>query len=205
MSKELAAAFIAAKKKFAPALKASTNPHYKSKYADLSACIEAVDDAFLESGIVMYQETIESNEGVIVETILLHESGDSLRCGRLFVPAQKRDPQGFGSALTYARRYSLMAAVGIAPEDDDGNAASKKQQEKKPPLPAVSDPVLLDQITAICKGLTKDFNQDQKAVWMKSIFGTPSFNEVRAMSKEKLEKYLSVLEEAKRKAQEIAG
>jgi hypothetical protein len=202
MNKELAAAFIAAKKKFAPAIKASTNPHYKSKYADLAACIEAVDDAFLESGIVMYQETIENTEGVIVETILLHESGDSLRCGQLFVPAQKRDPQGFGSALTYARRYSLMAAVGIAPEDDDGNAAGKKQQEKRP---TAADPALLEQITKISAELTNGFTKEQKTVWMKSIFGTANFNEVRAMPKEKLESFFMTLQEAKRKAQEMAN
>ncbi len=103
------------------------NPFFKSKYADLSACIEAVDDAFLNSGIVMYQETFECDNGVIVETVLLHESGESIRCGKLHVPAAKNDPQGYGSALSYARRYSLMAACGMAPEDDDGNAASRKK------------------------------------------------------------------------------
>jgi hypothetical protein len=60
-----------------------------------------------------------------VETVFVHESGEMLECGKLHVPAAKQDPQGYGSALTYARRYSLMAACGIAPEDDDGNAASK--------------------------------------------------------------------------------
>jgi hypothetical protein len=63
----------------------------------------------------------------------MHESGESLRCGKLHVPAAKHDPQGFGSALSYARRYSLMTACGIAPsDDDDGNAASRAQQ----PTPA---------------------------------------------------------------------
>jgi hypothetical protein len=61
-----------------------------------------------------------------VETVFVHESGEMLECGKLHVPAAKQDPQGYGSALTYARRYSLMAACGIAPEDDDGNAASRQ-------------------------------------------------------------------------------
>ena len=61
----------------------------------------------------------------MVETVFVHESGEMLECGCLFFPAQKNDPQGFMSALTYGRRASLMAACGIAPEDDDGNAASK--------------------------------------------------------------------------------
>jgi ERF superfamily len=125
----LAAAFLNAKKAFAPALKTSTNPHFKSKYADLAACLEAVNDAFLASGITLYQETFECDTGVLVETVLLHESGESLRCGKLHVPASKQDAQGYGSALSYARRYSLMAACGIAPEDDDGNAASKKPRQ----------------------------------------------------------------------------
>lgn len=125
--KLIAQAFIKAKKEFSPAIKTHTNPAYKSKYADLAACIEAVDDAFLNNGIVMYQETFEDNSGVTVETILLHESGESIRCGKLHVPAPKQDPHGYGSALSYARRYSLMAACGIAPEDDDGNAGSRKR------------------------------------------------------------------------------
>ena len=63
--------------------------------------------------------------------MFLHESGESLRCGKLHVPAAKHDPQGFGSALSYARRYSLLAACGIAAEDDDGNSAAKAQQAER--------------------------------------------------------------------------
>lgn len=124
--KNIASAFVKAKKAFRPALKEKANPAFKgSKYADLSSCIEAVDDALLDNGIAMYQETFQDDTGVTVETVFLHESGESLRGGKLHVPAAKQDPQGYGSALSYARRYSLMAACGIAPEDDDGNAASK--------------------------------------------------------------------------------
>jgi hypothetical protein len=65
---------------------------------------------------------------VIVETVFLHESGEVLSTGRLHVPAVKADPQGYGSALTYCRRYALMTACGIAPEDDDGQAATKTQK-----------------------------------------------------------------------------
>ena len=62
--------------------------------------------------------------------MFVHESGEMLECGTLHVPASKQDPQGYGSALTYARRYSLMAACGIAPEDDDGNSASRRTEIK---------------------------------------------------------------------------
>ena len=132
---KIAPAFIKAKREFAPALKDKTNPAFKSKYADLGACIDAVEGALLNNGVAFIQETFEDATGVTVETVFIHESGETMRCGKLHVPAAKHDPQGFGSALTYCRRYSLMAACGIAPEDDDGNAASKATQ--KPAEPAV--------------------------------------------------------------------
>jgi len=123
--KEIAQALVKAQKAFGPALKTSTNPHFKSRYADLSACVEAVIEGLNANGIALIQNLSESDNGVIVETMFLHESGETLNCGKLHIPATKHDAQGFGSALTYARRYSLMAACSIAPEDDDGNAASK--------------------------------------------------------------------------------
>jgi hypothetical protein len=123
--KNIASALVRAQRGFAPALKTSTNPHFRSKYVDLAGCIEAVVDALNAAGIALIQRTSEDNTGVTVETVFVHESGEMMECGKLHVPASKQDPQGYGSALTYARRYSLMAAAGIAPEDDDGNAASK--------------------------------------------------------------------------------
>ena len=123
--KNLATALVKAQKAFGPALKSSTNPHFKSRYADLSACVEAVLDALNNNGIALVQKSYDCENGVMVETMFVHESGEMMECGKLHVPASKQDPQGYGSALTYARRYSLMAAAGIAPEDDDGNAASK--------------------------------------------------------------------------------
>lgn len=131
--KQISAALVKAQKQFGPALKTSTNPHFKSKYADLAACIEAVIDALNDNGIALIQNVHESDNGVTVETVFLHESGEMYSNGKLHVPASKQDPQGYGSALTYCRRYSVMAACGIAPEDDDGNAGSKKPQPKKSP------------------------------------------------------------------------
>ena len=123
--KNIATALVKAQKAFGPALKSSTNPHFKSRYADLAACVEAVIEGLNGAGIALVQRTSEDATGVTVETVFIHESGEVLECGKLHVPAAKQDPQGYGSALTYARRYSLMAACGIAPEDDDGNAATK--------------------------------------------------------------------------------
>lgn len=123
--KQIATALVKAQKQFQPALKTSTNPHFRSRYADLSACVEAVIDALNANGIYLLQKTYDCADGVMVETVFVHESGEMLECGIVHFPAVKKDPQGYASALTYARRYSLMASCGIAPEDDDGNAASK--------------------------------------------------------------------------------
>lgn len=123
--KQIATALVKAQKQFQPALKTSTNPHFRSRYADLSACVEAVIDALNANGIYLLQKNYDCADGVMVETVFVHESGEMLECGIVHFPAVKKDPQGYASALTYARRYSLMASCGIAPEDDDGNAASK--------------------------------------------------------------------------------
>jgi hypothetical protein len=123
--KALASSLVKAQRAFAPALKQSQNPHFKSRYVDLAGCVEAVIDALNTNGIFLMQPTRQCDDGVMVETVFLHESGEQLLAGSFHVPATKQDAQGYGSALTYARRYSLMAACGIAPEDDDGNAASR--------------------------------------------------------------------------------
>ena len=142
--KQIAGALLKAKQAFGPALKSKTNPAFRSKYADLAACLDAVDQPCLDNGIVLYQETFEDATGVTVETVFMHESGESLRCGKLHVPASKQDPQGYGSALSYARRYSLMTACGIAAEDDDGNAAQRKAPDITAILRGISGALTLD-------------------------------------------------------------
>ncbi len=132
--KEISSALVKAQKEFGPALKSSTNPAFRSRYADLSACVEAVIDALNNNDIFMMQPTHECDNGVIVETIFIHSSGEQISSGKLHVPATKHDAQGYGSALTYARRYSLMTACGIAPEDDDGNSAAKPKAAPAKPV-----------------------------------------------------------------------
>ena len=136
---KVAAALVKAQKEFGPALKSSSNPHFKSRYADLAACVEAVIDALNNNGIALTQRVSPCDDGVIVETVFIHESGEIINCGQLHVPATKQDAQGYGSALTYARRYSLMAACGIAPEDDDGNAATRRPTAPAQPIPDITD------------------------------------------------------------------
>lgn len=121
----LAASMAAAFAKIEAATKSANNPHFKSKYADLGAVIDAVKPPLIEHGLFFTQRCHPAEGGVCVETVLHHAGGEELSLGELFVPANKQDAQGFGSALTYARRYGLMTAFGVPAEDDDGNAASR--------------------------------------------------------------------------------
>lgn len=141
--KNIASALVKAQKAFGPALKTSTNPHFRSKYADLSACVEAVIDALNNNGIFLLQKNYDCADGIMCETVFVHESGEMLECGIVHFPAVKKDPQGYASALTYARRYSLMAACGIAPEDDDGNKASRPEKT------VIDSNLMADHIAAI--------------------------------------------------------
>lgn len=100
------------------------NPHFKSKYADLDACWDACQGPLTSHEIAVVQANKPTDNGVTIETRLIHSSGQWIEDDGLFVPASKLDAQGFGSAETYCRRYALCAMVGIAPDDDDGNAAA---------------------------------------------------------------------------------
>ena len=122
----LAAALAKAQGAMKGALKDSANPFFKSKYADLASVVDAIRAAFSANGL-SYIQTVEPSDKdeVRVETTLLHSSGEWISCGVLALPVSKVDAQGYGSALTYCRRYSLSAAAGVSTElDDDGNAAS---------------------------------------------------------------------------------
>jgi len=123
---KVCAALVKAQKAFGAVLKTKANPAFKSRYADLDACIDAVIDALNAEGIALVQRPLQCDDGVAVETLFVHESAEIFSGGVFQTPVVKKDPQGYGGALTYARRYGLMAACGLAPEDDDGNAASNR-------------------------------------------------------------------------------
>ena len=136
--KTIAAALARAQMNMGKALKQSANPAFRSKYADLGNVMDACLPALNEAGIALIQPTGEDAHGRFVETILIHgESGESLSC-RVPLIVAKNDMQGYGSAVTYARRYGLMAMAGIAPEDDDGNAAAKAPPKDEPKKAAMS-------------------------------------------------------------------
>jgi hypothetical protein len=135
--KGIATALAKAQAEMGKALKQSNNSHFKSKYADLGNVMDACLPALNAAGIAVIQPTGEDEHGRYVETVLIHgESGESLTC-RVPLIVSKNDMQGYGSAVTYGRRYGLMAMAGIAAEDDDDNAAAKaapKLEQKPAPM-----------------------------------------------------------------------
>ena len=133
------AALAAAQAEMGAALKDSVNPAFKSKYADLAAVIEAVRGPLTRHGISFFQPMAEGEFGRGVKTILSHGDTDTHIDCTVPLIVGKGDMQGLGSAITYARRYGLMAMAGIAADDDDGNAAAASVQRAAPNSEALND------------------------------------------------------------------
>ncbi len=114
-----------------PAKRESTNPFFKAKYADLTSVWDSCRKELSQNNLVIIQTTKGNDGKVTVLTTLAHESGQWIR-GEISLRPVKTDPQGYGSALTYARRYSLAAMVGIATgEDDDAEDATRGKRKEK--------------------------------------------------------------------------
>lgn len=125
---KLAEALAAAQKEIGGAAKSSTNPHFRSKYADLSEVWATWQEVGPKNGLALMQVTAMDNGSPILVTQITHKSGQWVR-GEYPLNPVKNDPQGLGACVTYARRYCLAAMVGIAPEDDDGETASGRGQQ----------------------------------------------------------------------------
>lgn len=133
---QIAAAVIAAQGELGAAKKTADNPFFKSKYADLASVVETARPVLTRHGLGVVQSADCDGELAVVETMLVHTSGEWFKSRTVLKPT-KADPQGMGSAVTYARRYAYMAIIGMAAEDDDGNAASQPVNRQ---APAVSRP-----------------------------------------------------------------
>ena len=147
----LAASLAEAQGEIENATKNSQNPHLKNRYADLAEILNTVRPVLSRHGLAVSQHPSYSDGMVHVETIMLHKSGEWMS-STISTPVQKPDPQGVGSACTYARRYSLAAIVGLSQEDDDGHAASKPKpgtapQQKPAQQPATQPPTQKPLIT----------------------------------------------------------
>ena len=158
---ELMAALSKAQGMMDAATKDKTNPFFKSKYADLASVVGASRQALSENGLSVVQTTRKNADNTIsLITTLGHASGQWIQ-GEMPITVTKNDPQGFGSALTYFRRYSYSAMVGIiTEEDDDGNTAQSKAKlqeimERKTPEPKKVD----------SKPITKEQAEELKALF----------------------------------------
>jgi hypothetical protein len=163
----IAKAFVAAQRAMDGIKKAASNPAFKTKYADLSHVVEGVVPALNEQGIGVMQFPSYDGDFVAVTTTLLHESGASVT-GTLHLRPSKGDPQGCGSAITYARRYGLLAITGCAPEDDDGHAASGPS--RRDPVPSMKDKALaLLRGASADRGLLKEAYEKNKPGWKAAL------------------------------------
>lgn len=159
---KLAPALLKAQQSISFAVKDATNPYFKSKYADLTGVIAAVKDPLNENGITFIQ-AVNVGATPVVETVLLHESGEWMSSITPVYCGKPNDPQALGSGITYAKRYGLQAMLGLPTEDDDGEAAMsrKNAQEFERDVidkPLVSKPDPLDYrypTTTELKGITE--------------------------------------------------
>lgn len=127
--KELPKALGLAQGKFTGAIKDSDNPFFKSTYADLQSCIVSTRDAMLENGLSISQ-LIEYDSGMsFLNTILMHTSGEFLSSRAPIICVKQNDPQSFGAAVTYMRRFSFCAIIGLYQTDDDGNMAAGRDAQ----------------------------------------------------------------------------
>lgn len=164
--KGIATALAKAQLQMGNAKEKSSNPHFKSKYANLASVMDACMEALNSNGIAVIQpiET-ETENGLSVTTVFIHgESGESLH-NHVPLVVSKNDMQGYGSAITYARRYGLMMMAGLATEDDDGNAA------------VVAKPKLItdDQMMQI-DDLVKETNTNEKK--MLKVYGVSQLEQL---------------------------
>lgn len=136
---ELAKALSKAQGEMTFAVRDSLNPHFRSKYADLASVIDAIRKPLSDNGLSFVQSTYMADGMPGVKTLLLHTSGQWISSSCVIKPS-KMDPQGMGSALTYARRYALSAIVGIAQDDDDANAATASKPKTTTSVPKKSAP-----------------------------------------------------------------
>lgn len=144
---KIAEALAGAQKRITRAAKDAENPHYKAAYTTLGAAIDACRVPLADANIAVIQSPYNARGNFGVVTMLIHASGQWLRC-RSDVKPVRSDVQGMGSIISYLRRYQLMAMAGVASEDDDGESVKAPPQRAvlarppaKPKPPEDDDPV----------------------------------------------------------------
>lgn len=162
---EIAKALAAAQREMKAALKDSTNPFFKSTYSDLSSVWNVIREPIMSREIAILQDSITTDRGVEVTTILTHSSGQWLEFGPLCIPLGKRDAHSIGSAITYAKRYALCSAIGISSEDDDGNAAQKSVYPDKEKLIDLNEKINQQEINQLVHLMNRLPEQFKEKFW----------------------------------------
>jgi hypothetical protein len=154
-------AYIAASHSVGAVKKSATNPHFRSKYADLETVMDACSDTLKAHNLAIWQSVNDDH----MVTRLYHVSGQWME-GYTPLILAKNDMQGLGSAYTYARRYGLMAIMGIAPEDDDGNAATEAKKAEPKTQDAPQHVEAAKALIASSRKVTDNFDK-----WLKENAG----------------------------------
>ena len=149
--KDLATALSKAQSKIIGAVKDATNPFYKADYSDLASVWSAIREPLTANGLSIVQAPSVTDKGQVLETILLHNSGQWIS-STIEVKPLKDDPQGRGSALTYARRYALASMLSVPSIDDDGEAAQGRTEKKETPESEQVDFPAFDSLSADKRG-----------------------------------------------------
>lgn len=153
--------------------KSSANPHFKSRYANLETVVDTARPELQAAGIVFMQSGGAIVDGVMaMSTRLIHvESGEWIQ-GTMDIALGKRDPQGVGSAQTYAQRYHLMAMLGLPPVDDDGEAAMDRTNSR--PEPEAPKALVKDQ-RAIWADMRDEIDACTTLEELGMLWGSPAF------------------------------
>jgi ERF superfamily protein len=151
----------AAQGEIRPAAFDSKNPHFRSRYSSLTAIWDCLRGPMSKHGLCVWQDVTTNELGVSVTTRISHGSGQWCEFGPLTIPVDRKNAQGIGAAITYAKRFTLAAAIGIvSDEDDDGNGVSKVPEEA-----CISDA----QVKYLTKLMNEDHNRDELEQMLQKI------------------------------------
>ena len=160
-----------------PAMDAK-NPHFKSSFASLKSVQKAILPVFNKNGLAIVQRGVSEEQGIGINTVIIHESGEIYDAGTISIPVGKSDAQAYMSAVTYARRYGLQTAAGVVGDpDDDGNGAT----DLPPKSNDLPEPKAPSKFMAECKEAAQVLGVEK----CKEIVGSCGFAELAEVTDQK--------------------
>ncbi len=190
--KEFVSAFVRVQEKLKPAIFNKVNPHFKSRYADFSSCMDTCRVPLAENGIIVTQSCQTTNDKLYLVTMLIHTSGQWMK-SEFPIISSKMDSQGIGSAMTYAKRYSLCGMIGIVADedgDDDGEAAIGRGSKAEKKTSKVNEETVVESEAECLENFLKIFEKEDKHIaieWLKAVqnhFGLTLINTIKDVLKD---------------------